>query len=197
MHETIDQDREWTRRLLRDGDELAFRQLYRRHTPRLLGFVKRLLGATGSASDAEDVVQETWVRAVHRLDRFRWQSSLETWLCGIAQNLCRELFRRSRTREEKEAAAPPPPERTVSLTGSLRLDLEKAMALLPDGYRSILVLHDVEGWTHREIAQSLGISDGTSKSQLFEARRRVRTMLQGEHHATARARTARTATATT
>lgn len=173
-------DRYWANELVRGGDERAFRELYRRHTPRLYGFVMRLLG--GARADAEDVVQETWVRAVAKLKEFRWQSTLATWLCGIAQNLCREGRRRRKTREEKQAVMPAPEALTPG-PGGLRIDLEKAISQLPAGYRTVLILHDLEGWTHREIARDLGISDGTSKSQLFEARKRVRTWLEGARHA--------------
>ncbi|HEX9734762.1 MAG TPA: RNA polymerase sigma factor [Thermoanaerobaculia bacterium] len=175
-------DRQWAEALIRHGDEQAFRRLYRRHTPRLYGFTLRLLG--GSRADAEDVVQETWVRAVRQLDRFRWQSSLATWLCGIALNLGRNQLRRTGRREEKEAALPRP--RQAPAPGGLRIDLERAVALLPAGCRTILLLHDVEGWTHEEIARDLGIAAGTSKSQLSEARRRLRERLEGARHETAR-----------
>lgn len=170
-----ERDREWAGALIRHGDEQAFRLLYRRHTPRLYGFALRLLG--GSQPDAEDVVQETWVRAVRQLHRFRWQSSLATWLCGIALNLGRNHLRRTGRREEKETALP----RAVQAAapGGLRIDLERAVALLPAGCRTILLLHDVEGWTHQEIARDLGISAGTSKSQLSEARRRLRNRFEG------------------
>lgn len=180
------EDRQWVENLLQGGDEQAFRQLYRRHTPRLYGFTLRLLG--GDRAEAEDVVQETWVRAVRQLKNFRWQSSLATWLCGIAQNQCREQQRRRRTREEKQAQLAvtqliAAPETQAPRPGGLRVDLEKAISRLPIGYRTVLVLHDLEGFTHREIARDLGISDGTSKSQLFEARKRVKTWLEGARHA--------------
>lgn len=171
-------DREWAEELIRGGDETAFRELYRRHTPRLYGFALRLLG--GAEAEAEEVVQETWVRAVRRLDGFRWRSALATWLCGIAHNLCRERLRR-RLRRERQAELPPPAP-PAPPAGGLRADLERAIALLPARCRTVLVLHDVEGWTHREIAKGLGISAGTSKSQLFEARRRMRTWLLGDRH---------------
>jgi len=123
---------------------------------------------------------ETWLRAAAQLGRFRWQSSLGTWLCGIAHNLCRQRLRRAKTRDEKEAVTTPPP--PLAGPGGLRVDLERAIALLPSGCRTVLVLHDLEGWTHQEIARDLGISAGTSKSQLFTARRRVRSWLEGARH---------------
>jgi RNA polymerase sigma-70 factor (ECF subfamily) len=157
------------------GDERAFRELYRRHTPALYALVLRMLG--GGTQDAEDVVQEAWVRAVTQLPRFRWESSFRTWLCAIGLNLAREVLRRrGRSRAEEwteQLGLMLPPAKDAE-----RIDLERAIARLPDGYRTVLVLHDVEGFTHEEISQQLQIAVGTSKSQLFDARRAVRSMLK-------------------
>jgi len=167
-------DRELADRLLAHRDERAFRELYRRHTPAVHQLALRLLG--GTESDADDVVQEAWIRATTALGEFRWESSFRTWLTGIALNLCRAVHR-SRGRRDVVAL-------DDELTGAVqaaahaeRIDLERAIALLPPGYRSVLVLHDVEGWTHEEIGTRLGIAAGTSKSQLSHARKAVRTML--------------------
>ncbi len=169
------QDREWAQALIQHGDEWAFRQLYRRHTPRLYQFVLRLLG--GAEADAEDIVQEAWVRAVGGLSSFQWRSAFSTWLTGIGLNLVREHFKRhSRAGRYLEAM---PDLQSLPTPYGARLDLERAIALLPDGYRMVLVLHDVEGCTHKEIARALGISEGTSKSQLSNARKLVRSLLQG------------------
>jgi RNA polymerase sigma-70 factor (ECF subfamily) len=169
-----DTDRELADAVLDTGDEVAFRQLYRRHTPRLLGFVHRLLGRDDA--DAEDAVQETWIRACQSLGRFRWDSLFSTWLHGIGLNVVRDRIRRdARSRVvdleqmPEQPVAPPSTEQ--------RIDLERAIATLPDGYRIVLVLHDVEGMKHREIAEQLGITDGTSKSQLSHARRMLRELL--------------------
>ncbi len=167
-------DRDWAEAVIKSGDERAFRELYRKHTPRLYQFLLRILG--GSHADAEDVIQETWIRAVAHLSGFRWKSALGTWLTGIALNLCRERFRRRRPHDDlglDEVAEL----RTISRMPSTLLDLESAITQLPNGYRIILVLHDVEGWTHKEISRRLDISEGTSKSQLFNARRQVRRLL--------------------
>ena len=157
------------------GDERAFRELYRRHTPVLYPLVLRMLG--GDTADAEDVVQDTWMRAVRQLHGFRWESSLRTWLCAIGLNLAREtLRRRGRNRAEEwseRLGLQLPPVRLGE-----RIDLERAIARLPDGYRTVLVLHDVEGYTHEEIGRQLRIAVGTSKSQLFDARRAVRSLLK-------------------
>lgn len=159
------------------GDERAFRELYRRHTPRLYQFVLRLLG--GVEFDAEDVVQETWMRATERLGQFRWESSFSTWLTGIGLNNCRDLWRRRNGKElDWDRTADPAVEaatRDVSM-----IDLERAIALLPTGYRTVLILHDLEGCTHEQIGERLGITAGTSKSQLFNARRTVRGLLNPE-----------------
>jgi RNA polymerase sigma-70 factor (ECF subfamily) len=157
------------------GDERAFRELYRRHTPALHQLVLRMLG--GVAPDAEDVVQEAWVRAVRQLAKFRWESSLRTWLTAIGLNLARETLRkRARTRTEEIDERLGLSARPVR--DAERIDLERAIARLPNGYRAVLVLHDVEGFTHEEISRQLQIAVGTSKSQLFDARRAVRSLLQ-------------------
>ncbi len=164
-------DRELALLVMERGDEAAFRELYRRHTPYLYQFALRTLG--GNEHDADDVVQEMWIRAVEKFRQFRWESGLRTWLSGIAINLCRGLFRR-RDRywiEVRDDML------EISSDYESRMDLETAIGELPDGYRAVLVLHDVEGFRHEEIARMLGVTPGTSKSQLFHARRAVRKML--------------------
>ena len=169
-------DRELAEAVGGRGEERAFRELYRRHTPRLLGFVYRLLGRSGA--EAEDVVQETWIRACENLPRFRWDSRFSTWLLGIGLNLVRE---RQRSAARRRSASLDEVEHAPATPGASadRIDLARAIELLPDGYRMALVLHDVEGMKHSEIAERLGISSGTSKSQLFSARRAMRAMLAG------------------
>ena len=160
----------------RRGDERAFSTLYDRHTPALYGFALRLTG--GDVTDAEEVVHDAWVRASARLDGFAGRAALRTWLCGIVVNCARELARaRGRTEplpdDEREPGA-----EDVSLRGTFdRLDLERALAGLAQGYREVLVLHDVEGYTHEEIAELLGVAPGTSKSQLARARSAMRRAL--------------------
>lgn len=171
----IDSDRSLAELVL-GGDELAFRQMYRRHTPRLYLLVLRMLG--GQEADAEDVVQDTWLKATERLDTFRWEASFGSWLCAIGLNVARESLRKRGKREEQwgdetEFAGPAPREKVDPM------DLENAIRQLPDGYRTVLLLHDVEGYRHEEIAERLGISAGTSKSQLFHARRSMRAALAG------------------
>ncbi|MCP4545136.1 MAG: RNA polymerase sigma factor [bacterium] len=168
--------------VVRTGDQRAFRTLYRRHTPHLFQLVLRITG--GSRHEAEDVVQETWVRACSRLPSFRGESVFSTWLFAVGVNVSRDRLRqRSRCTlfDLDENALP------LVQPGQIRdrIDLERAIALLPDGYRLVLVLHDIEGWKHREIAEELDISEGTSKSQLYNARRTLRKILRpagdGDH----------------
>lgn len=169
-------DRELVRAIADAGDEPAFRELYRRHTPRLYLFAFRMLG--GLESDAEDVVQDTWLRAVERLAGFRWEAQLSTWLIGIGANLCRDRLRRAGRHmaiEVDDGHLPGLP----AGEAEARIDLERAIALLPTGYRDVLLLHDVAGLTHTEIGERLGIAEGTSKSQLFFARRTMRRLLSG------------------
>ncbi len=171
---TTDSDRDLAEAILRDGDERAFRDLYRRHTPRLLAFVARLLA--GEESDAEDAVQDTWIRACGGLERFRWDAAFSTWLLGIGLNVVRDHLRktgRSRTTTVEELPDPPAP----AVPHDARIDLERAIATLPDDFRVVLVLHDVEGMKHEEIAERLKVPVGTTKSQLFRARRMLRATL--------------------
>jgi RNA polymerase sigma-70 factor (ECF subfamily) len=160
--------------LLDGGNELAFRELYRRYTPRLFRIVVNVFD--GQEHEAEDVVQETWLRAAAALSTFRWGSSLSTWLSAIALNRAREVLR---TRKRWHAEAPA--EDRLEAPGvnvAERIDLDRAVSRLPAGYRSVYELFDVYGFSHEEIAARLGIAPGTSKSQLFHARRSLRAFLE-------------------
>jgi len=169
----VSEDRALAEAVVHTRDEAAFRTLYRRHTPALYRLALRLGGGDGPW--AEELVQRAWIRAVEGLDSFAWRSNLSSWLGGIAINCARELWREARTRNETalvdEVAAPRP------VAADERVDLERAIERLPDGYREVFVLHDVEGYTHQEIGGLLGIEPGTSKSQLSRARQRLRTAL--------------------
>ena len=167
-------DRELVEAVVVEGDERAFRELYRRHTPRLYQLVLRLVE---SEHDAEDIVQETWIRAAEAAANFRWESAFATWLTGIAVNRFRELLRKRNRWPSLALDQVAEPESRAEHVGE-RIDLERALSLLPVGYRTVLVLHDLEGYRHEEIAEQLGIAPGTSKSQLFHARRYVRTLLE-------------------
>lgn len=193
-------------RFLRLRDEGGFRAIYRRCTPRLYGLALRL--EAGASEVAEDLVQETWIRAVRKLDSFSGRSRFETWLCGILVNCHREGRRQRATRRNsspgeveleairdfdeaisgrrvRDLAGPFSPT-SAHDRGVNRIDLERAVQQLPEGYRQVLVLHDVFGHTHEEIARQLDIRAGTSKSQLARARAKLRALLvAGEHHETA------------
>jgi RNA polymerase sigma-70 factor (ECF subfamily) len=170
-------DAELAARWLDRRDDAAFQLLFARHAPAMLALLIRL--SEGEVDEAEDTLQEAWVRASARLDEFEWRSSLRTWLTGIAINLWRER-RRSRTTHDRIVGAiapegPTPPWRPETL------DLERAIAALPPGYREVLILHDVNGHTHEEIGEMLGVAAGTSKSQLARARAALRARLgEGE-----------------
>ena len=169
-------DRVLVKRFLRTRDETSFRELYRRHTPALYRLGLRLAG--GAEADAQDAIQDTWIRACKSLSRFEWKSSLRTWLVGILINRSRE-FNRERWRRPEEKLPGEFPATTTAQPGE-RIDLEQAISRLPSGYRQVLVLHDIEGNTHEEISVLMEISVGTSKSQLFHARKTVRAMLRME-----------------
>ena len=163
-------DRELVARILERKDEQAFRLLHRKHTPRLTRLAGNLVA--DRVMDPHDLVQDAWIRAFGKLSAFEWRSSLRTWLTGILVNLVREAHRARGQRHfveltEETAEWPAPPDVAD------RLELEWAIAGLAPGHRTILVLHDVEGYTHEEIAQLLDIAIGTSKSQLCRARRAV------------------------
>jgi RNA polymerase sigma-70 factor (ECF subfamily) len=157
------------------GAEPAFRELFRRHTPHLLQFVTRVLGS--SQADAEDVVQDTWLRAYPALVTFRSESTFSTWLCSVGLRAALDYMRRGKrhiadTLFDDDV-------QSVPLSHDDRMDIETAIAQLAPGYRMVLLLHDVEGFTHEEIALQLGIAPGTSKAQLFKARRVMRALLTG------------------
>lgn len=160
-------------RLVRDRDPDAFHALYARHTPMLHALALRL---TSSAADAEDVVHDTWLRAASALRTFRGESAVRTWLASVLINRVREL-RRTRDHapldDHIEIANPEPLPTRID-----PIDLERALAEMPDGYREIVLLHDVEGFTHEEIGFMLGIEPGTSKSQLSRGRRWLRQNLK-------------------
>jgi RNA polymerase sigma-70 factor (ECF subfamily) len=157
------------REVRRSGSETAFSILYDRHTPRLLQTAWRMFGGAGHA--AEDAVQDAWVRACGSLAEWRGDAPFAAWVRGIVVHIVLDTLRRDRRFVDQFDAAiedGPPDE---------WLDLESAIAALPAGYRAVLVLHDIEGFTHEEIGAQLGITSGTSKGQLFKARRAVRAWL--------------------
>jgi len=163
-------DRELVTTFLLNRDEHAFRALYRSKTPHLYRMARRL---TQDESMSDDLVQEMWIVAIRKLGDFQWRSELKTWLIAILLN----LYRSKRKADEREVALEAEPhaaERSVETSLIDAQDLERAISALPPGYRQIVILHDIEGYTHQEIAALLDIHEGTSKSQLFHARRTLR-----------------------
>lgn len=157
------------------GDPPAARALYGRYAPRVYAVVRRI---AGDDDLAEDCAQEAWIRVFRALPDFRGDSRFSTWLHRIAVNTALEGLRRARRLDARRAplseAVPDEPVRGDPLLADR---LEAALDRVPAGMRKILVLHDVEGYTHQDIGEMLDINPGTSKSQLFKARARMRTIL--------------------
>jgi RNA polymerase sigma-70 factor (ECF subfamily) len=157
--------------LAASGDAHAFERLYRRHVNRVHTLVGRMLG-----DDADDVTQEVLVRAWQKLDTFRGESAFATWLYRLAVNVTLN-HRAARRRRWRLMGGDPVTEVETPARGespASRLDFETALRRLPEGARQVFVLHDVEGYRHEEIAGLLGITAGTSKSQLHYARMALR-----------------------
>jgi RNA polymerase sigma-70 factor (ECF subfamily) len=157
-----------------------FSVLYRAESPRLYRIACRLL--RNDLAAAADVLQETWLRALRQLDQFRGDSAFGTWLVSILIHCCQEWRRRQglvvayeTTHQEsiRLGHSTAPLDASEIPTATLLTALEQ----LADGYLAVLVLHDVEGYTHDEIAPMLGIDAGTSRSQLARARARMRQLL--------------------
>jgi RNA polymerase sigma-70 factor (ECF subfamily) len=135
----------------------------------------------GTRADAEDLLQEIFLLAYRKLPDFRGDSAVGTWLYRLAMNRCLDHLKSRQTRAHNATA--PLDEQVMTGTkpggdgGIKRLDLERAIAKLPEGARAVFLLHDVEGFQHHEIASILSISEGTSKSQVHKARLRLRALL--------------------
>jgi len=167
------------------GDERAFTRLYDRHVAAVFAFC---VGLTGDRESARELAHDTFVRAWEKLESFRGESAFGTWLHRIAVNLLLHEARTARRRAlrvalESDLFTGTGPSALDSATHQLaepevRMDIEAALTRLPAGARAVFVLHDVGGYTHAEIAQQLGIAEGTSKAHLFRARRLLRGMLE-------------------
>jgi len=158
------------------GDCSAFEQLYRRHRDRIYGLLWRLCG--GDAALAEDLLQEAFIRAWQKLDSFRGDSQFGTWLHKLSANVALS-DRRSRIRRmSRETELSETAERGATgdrdVYAGQRMDLEKAIARLPERARTVLVLYDIEGYSHAEVAEISGMAEGSSKAQLHRARNLVR-----------------------
>lgn len=159
------------------GDPSAERTLYDAHVDRVFRLVYRM---AGDLDRAQDYTQETFIRAFSRLRDFRGDSALSTWLGSIAISVTLNGLRKVRRLHQREVALEdftPTGQTPREAEPDLKARLTQAIDRLPDGYRAVFVMHDIEGYTHEEIATSLGVHPGTSKAQLFRARARLREAL--------------------
>ncbi|HEY0929075.1 MAG TPA: RNA polymerase sigma factor [Gemmatimonas sp.] len=172
-------------RAAQDGDAAAFAQLYDQHATRLFALA---LGLTGDRQMAEELVQDGFVRAWERLTTFRGDCAFSTWLHRVTVNvlLVNERSRKRRAlrvaiasdlADGRDGPSPPLDAPLRAPDVALSMDLEAAVSRLPAGARAVFVMHDVAGYAHAEIANQLGIAEGTSKAHLFRARRLLRGML--------------------
>lgn len=161
------------------GDTAAYERIYQRHAPRLYAVLWRLCG--GHAARAEDALQEAFLQAWRALPGFRCDSSLGTWLHRLGVNAALMELRANAARDAADSgeegwdqlASVPALDRCAGTT----LDLERALETLPPRARAVLVLHDIEGWKHHEIAEQLQMAVGSSKAQLHRARGLLRARL--------------------
>jgi RNA polymerase sigma-70 factor (ECF subfamily) len=167
----------------RQGDAAAFEAIYRAHAGRLYGLILRMVG---NPSDAEDLLQEVFLGAHRKLDGFRGESALGTWLYRLATNHVLDHLRSRAAKTglltdafDEDPVLPDPGSRSIADRAVAQMDLERAVAQLPAGCRAAFLLHDVEGLEHKEVADTLGIAEGTSKSQVHKARLRLRALLGG------------------
>ena len=160
-----------------DGDFAAYERLYHRHVGRIYALCLRM---TADPASAEDLTQQAFIRGWERLDTFRGDSEFAAWLRRIAVNIVLS-DRRSRNRRTEHAVDDVEAvvtERTLRPVPAGGIDLDRAIAGLPERARAVFVLHDVEGYRHKEIAKLLQIAVGTSKTQLHRARRLLREALR-------------------
>ena len=180
-----------------NGDEDMFELLYRRHSRRVYAVCVRMVK---NSAEAEDLTQEVFMLLFRKIQTFRGESAFSTWLHRLVVNRVLMCLRRKSLRavsldgtlDAKEPSGPPAIDlgcRDSILEGSLdRINLERCIKHLPTGYRTIFVLHDVQGYKHQEIAKILGRSVGDSKSQLHKARAQLRALLHELQRVKARAR---------
>jgi RNA polymerase sigma-70 factor (ECF subfamily) len=160
----------------RAGEPAAERELYEAHVDRVYRLAFRL---AGDEDLARDFTQDTFIRAFERLHEFRGESAFSTWLHAIALSVALNGLRKVK-RMRREVSL----EEGLEVAGTVRRaepDLKERLAAaidaLPEGYRTVFVMHDVEGFTHEEIGSALGVESGTSKAQLFRARAKLRDAL--------------------
>lgn len=164
------------------GDTVAFAELYRRHFRRVYALCLRMMS---NPTEAEDMTQEVFVQLFNKVGSFRGESAFTTWLHRMTVNQVLMHFRKRSTRSELLTDEGETPIQIVRGTENPdampvidRISLERAVAQLPPGYRSVFLLHDVEGYEHYEIASMLGVAEGTSKSQLHKARLKLRQLIR-------------------
>src|ERR1044071_9145212 len=167
------------------GDMAAFEELYRRHNRRVYALCLRM---TQNQTEAEDLMQESFIQLFRKIGSFRGDSAFTTWLHRLTVNQVLMHFRKRSVKLEKTTEEGDTPVQVVQGTENPnqmpvvdRIALDKAIAQLPPGYRTVFVLHDVEGQEHEEIARMLGCSVGTSKSQLHKARMKLRGLLRQQN----------------
>src|ERR1700736_2995715 len=163
------------------GELRSFEELFKLYNGKVYSVCLRM---TGNTAEAEDLSQEVFVQVFRKLGTFRGDSAFSTWLHRLTVNHVLMYFRKSRRRREQLTEDGELPERTTKGRNVLtsfpildRLALDEAIVQLSSGYRAVLLLHDVEGLQHTEIAHILGCSVGTSKSQLHKARMKMRRLL--------------------
>jgi RNA polymerase sigma-70 factor (ECF subfamily) len=156
----------------------AFEQMYREHAPRIYSLACRM---AGSPEDGEDLLQEIFLQAYRKMGSFKGESAIGTWLYRLALNHCLDYVRSRRAKMNKltetldaENSVQPTARRQTPIA---KMDLDRAIERLPEGCREAFVLHDVEGFDHKEVGEFLGIAEGTSKSQVFKARLKLRALL--------------------
>ena len=164
------------------GDMVAFEELYRRHNRRVYALCLRM---TRSVEEAEDLTQEAFIQLYRKIGSFRGDSAFSTWLHRLTVNQVLMHFRKRSVKMERTTEEGETPEQTVKGTENPnqmpvidRIALDRAVAQLPPGYRTVFLLHDVEGHEHEEVARILNIAVGTSKSQLHKARMKLRSLLK-------------------
>jgi RNA polymerase sigma-70 factor, ECF subfamily len=160
----------------RAGDQTAFAGLVRLHQRRAYLVARAIVTVH---EDAEDAVQDGFVRAWQAIERFDPNQGFQAWVNRIVANAALDIIRRRKVRSTEELSdALQSPFRDPAQDAELKARLSKALAELPERARSVIVLHDIEGFTHVEIGEMLGIPGGTARSDLHHARQKLRTLLQ-------------------
>lgn len=161
------------------GDVEAFETIYRQHAARIYSLASRMAGST---EEGEDLLQEIFLQAYRKLGSYKGDAALGTWLYRLALNHCLDYVRSRQAKMHKltetldaDTSVEPVARRESPIA---KMDLDRAIERLPEGCRQAFLLHDVEGFGHKEVAGLLGIAEGTSKSQVFKARMKLRALLK-------------------